>query len=218
MRNKWAAAVAGVAIVLLVLVVAPLATSGKGIFATNSDRIDGIHASVTPKAGMLVPLTRAGKLPASVVPTVTGPKGDTGAQGPKGDTGATGAQGPKGDTGATGAQGAKGDTGATGASGPQGAAGLSGYEQMYAASAYDGSDWKTAKAMCSTGKKVLSGGVIINSPPGQHQLGVYIDDSFPIAKDGSVGDAGWTAGASESAETGAVWGIEVYAICAYIAP
>ena len=41
-------------------------------------------------------------------------KGETGAQGPKGDTGDTGAQGPKGDKGDTGAQGPKGDTGAPG--------------------------------------------------------------------------------------------------------
>ena len=46
------------------------------------------------------------------------PRGDTGAQGPKGDTGAVGAagaQGPKGD---------KGDPGAAGAQGPAGAAGV----------------------------------------------------------------------------------------------
>lgn len=52
-----------------------------------------------------------------------GPKGDTGATGPKGDTGpkgATGAQGIKGDTGAIGPQGIKGDTGATGSTGPKG--------------------------------------------------------------------------------------------------
>ena len=47
-------------------------------------------------------------------------RGETGAQGPKGDTGATGAQGPKGDTGATGATGPKGETGDTGAQGPKG--------------------------------------------------------------------------------------------------
>ena len=48
------------------------------------------------------------------------PRGNTGAQGPKGDTGATGPQGPKGDKGATGSQGPKGDTGATGPQGPSG--------------------------------------------------------------------------------------------------
>lgn len=163
---------------------------------------------------------QAHDLSAGLLQSLRGKQGPTGLQGPaglqgqKGDTGAIGPQGPKGDTGA---QGTKGDTGATGATGPQGMPGLSGYEQVHVASSYDGTDWKTATAMCSAGKKVLSGGVIINSPPGQHQLGVYIDDSFPVAKDGSVGDAGWTAGASESTETGAIWGIEVYAICATVA-
>lgn len=57
-----------------------------------------------------------------------GPKGDTGAQGPqglKGDTGAQGPQGLKGDTGAQGPQGLKGDTGAQGPKGDTGAAGQS---------------------------------------------------------------------------------------------
>ena len=56
------------------------------------------------------------------IPSMQGPKGDTGATGPqgpkgdKGDTGPQGPQGPKGDTGDTGAQGPKGDTGADGKS------------------------------------------------------------------------------------------------------
>lgn len=44
----------------------------------------------------------------------TGPKGDTGATGPKGDKGDTGATGPKGDKGDTGATGPKGDSGEDG--------------------------------------------------------------------------------------------------------
>lgn len=54
---------------------------------------------------------------------VYGDKGNTGAQGPKGDTGKTGAtgpQGPKGDTGSTGATGPRGPQGATGPQGPAG--------------------------------------------------------------------------------------------------
>ena len=59
-----------------------------------------------------------------------GAKGDTGAQGPKGDPGAkgdTGAQGPKGDPGSkgdTGAQGPKGDDGTKGDTGATGADGV----------------------------------------------------------------------------------------------
>ena len=80
------------------------------------------------KATALITLTR-------VNDGATGPKGDTGPQGPqgiKGDTGAQGPQGLKGDKGATGdrgpqgiqgVQGVKGDKGATGAQGPTGATG-----------------------------------------------------------------------------------------------
>jgi len=132
MRAKWSIVVAAVSLVLAVLALAPLADSARGIFAANSDRIDGIHASKTAKPGMLVPLGKNAKFPASVVPTVKGDTGATGVvgpQGPKGDTGATGAvghQGPKGDTGAVGHQGPKGDTGATGAVGHQGPTGDTG--------------------------------------------------------------------------------------------
>lgn len=54
------------------------------------------------------------------------PRGERGAQGPKGDTGETGPQGPKGETGDTGPQGPKGDTGETGPQGPQGLKGDTG--------------------------------------------------------------------------------------------
>ena len=49
-----------------------------------------------------------------------GDKGDTGAQGEKGEKGDTGAQGEKGDKGDPGAQGEKGDKGETGAQGEKG--------------------------------------------------------------------------------------------------
>ena len=90
--------------------------------AITADRVDGLHASTTPKPGKLLALDKRAMLPASVVPVTAGP------QGPKGDPGATGAQGPKGDTGATGAQGPKGDTGDTGAQGPRGATGMIGLQ------------------------------------------------------------------------------------------
>jgi hypothetical protein len=123
------------------------------LFAANADKVDGYHASTTPKPRTLLPLDRFGKLPASVLTLTAGPRGpagpqglagargDTGPAGPqglagaRGDTGPAGAtgakgdqgaQGPKGDTGATGAQGPKGDTGATGAQGPKGDTGATG--------------------------------------------------------------------------------------------
>jgi hypothetical protein len=37
-------------------------------FASNADKVDGIHASRTPRAGRLLPLNSARKFPASVMP------------------------------------------------------------------------------------------------------------------------------------------------------
>ena len=57
---------------------------------------------------------------------LTIPRGNSGAQGPKGDTGARGAQGPKGETRDIGPQGPAGEKGDTGAQGPQGPRGATG--------------------------------------------------------------------------------------------
>ena len=114
MKAKWSAALGTGALVLVVLAVAPLGGSAKGLFAANSDRVDGIHASKTVQPGVLVPLGRNAKLPASVIPTVRGRPGATGA------TGAAGPQGPKGDVGATGTPGAVGPQGPQGLQGPEG--------------------------------------------------------------------------------------------------
>jgi hypothetical protein len=107
----------------VVLTLAALAASPAGgtarrsiaAFATNAGAVNGIKASRTPKRGRLVPLGRNAKLPASVVPTIRGPRGTAGARGPAGPQGPAGAPGP---------QGAQGPQGATGPAGP-GAAKLS---------------------------------------------------------------------------------------------
>jgi len=110
MSGKWTTVLAAAAFVLSVFAVTPVGNSAKDLIAPNADKVDGIRASRTPKAGNLLPLGKDGKFPASVLPTVTGP------QGPAGPIGPAGQQGQKGDTGATGAQGPKGDTGAAGTS------------------------------------------------------------------------------------------------------
>lgn len=78
---------------------------------------------------------------------LTGPKGATGAQGPKGETGATGAQGPKGETGAAGAQGPKGDTGEQG---PKGATGAQGPKGDTGAQGVRGSKWYAGTGITGT--------------------------------------------------------------------
>jgi hypothetical protein len=41
-------------------------------FARNADKVDGLHASRTPRAGRLLALNSARKFPASVIPTAPG--------------------------------------------------------------------------------------------------------------------------------------------------
>jgi hypothetical protein len=48
-------------------------------FASNADRVDGIHASKRRRAGRLYPLGRGGKFPASVIGV--GPRGAPGVSG-----------------------------------------------------------------------------------------------------------------------------------------
>ena len=108
----------------------------------DADRVDGLSASRTPRAGQLLALNASKRFPASVVPAgaagaagATGPagpagangaKGDTGPAGAKGETGAAGHDGIDGTNGVDGTPGAKGDTGATGAAGSNGADGAPG--------------------------------------------------------------------------------------------
>ena len=64
--------------------------------------------------------------PEVIIDTISGPKGDTGPEGPQGPKGETGAQGPQGPAGPQGLQGPKGDTGPQGPKGNTGSQGLQG--------------------------------------------------------------------------------------------
>ena len=77
-------------------------TAVRRALAANADKVDGYHASKTPKPRTLLPLDRFGKLPASVLRLTAGPRGSVGAKGATGATGDQGAQGMKGDTGGAG--------------------------------------------------------------------------------------------------------------------
>jgi hypothetical protein len=79
--------------------------------AGNSNTVNKIGASKTPRAGKLLPLNAQGKFPAAVLPA---------------SRAAVGPAGPQGATGPAGANGAAGATGATGAAGPQGPQGIQG--------------------------------------------------------------------------------------------
>ena len=95
---------------MVVACVALLLALGSSAFAagtmvSNSDRVDGFHASAKPKANTLLPLNGSGKFPASVLTLRRGPIGATGPQGAKGAQGAQGPQGAKGDPGIEGPRG-----------------------------------------------------------------------------------------------------------------
>ncbi len=118
-RLPLVAWIAWATVALLVLASFGGAASTRG---PNADRVDGLHASRTPKAGQLLALNANGKFPASVLPLVRGPKGATGPRGAQGVQGPAGLPGPVGPAGATGQQGPAGPTGATGAEGEPGTA------------------------------------------------------------------------------------------------
>lgn len=95
--------------------------------------------------------------------SVQGPKGDTGAGGPKGDPGI---QGPKGDTGAPGP---KGDPGV------QGPAGVSGWVRVVQNVAAASVASQQATVNCPAGTRVMGGGTRIVFSEGQ----VVVDESYP---------------------------------------
>ena len=109
-KTRTLAAPAGAALALAALVASPAGDAARRsivAFAANAGAVNGIKASRAPKPGRLVPLVRNAKLPASIVPTVRGPRGATGAAGPAGPQGPVGAQGPPGATGPAGPGAAK---------------------------------------------------------------------------------------------------------------
>jgi hypothetical protein len=109
-KTRMLAALAGAALALAALAASPAGGAARrtiAAFATNAGAVNGIKASRAPKPGRLVPLGRNAKLPASVVPTVRGPRGAAGVAGPAGPQGPAGAQGPPGATGPAGPGAAK---------------------------------------------------------------------------------------------------------------
>src|SRR5215467_150547 len=54
MNGKWEATTLAGTLALAVLALTPIAGSTRGVFATNSERIDGLQASSKAKAGMLL--------------------------------------------------------------------------------------------------------------------------------------------------------------------
>jgi len=120
-------------------------------------------------------------------------------------------QGPPGPAGA---QGEPGPAGAQGEPGPAGQSGIVGYERVSDESPTDSMDSKSAEATCPSGKKAISGSVLIralNAGGGNmHPIpAVSLGRSEPA---NSYGDA-WRVQAAEAYPTDEEWFIRVEATC-----
>jgi hypothetical protein len=72
MKRRLPTVLSITALVIAVAGVTPLGEAASDAiprFARNADKVDGIHASRTPKAGRLLALNSSKKFPASVLPT-----------------------------------------------------------------------------------------------------------------------------------------------------
>ena len=98
----------------------------------------------------------------TLLETIGGPQGDTGATGAVGATGSTGATGAVGATGATGDVGVTGATGAVGATGATGAAGVTGATGETGAAGATGATGETGAAG-ATGATGAAGASALNS-------------------------------------------------------
>ena len=93
MRQRLPLVLSAAALAVALLGATPLGEAARNavplaLFAKNSDKVDGIHASRIPRAGYLVPLGSNGRFPPAV-----------GAVGPAGPAGPAGAAGPPGVSG-----------------------------------------------------------------------------------------------------------------------
>ena len=175
--------------------------------AVNADKIDGLHASKTPKPKRLLPLNAQGKLPASVLPA--GTAGAPGPQGAKGDTGPQGAKGDAGEKGAKGDTGAKGDIGATG---PQGPAGPTDVRYVSASLTAKAASLTGGRANCPAAYPNVVGGGLASGAAERLPGGEAINSSYPV--DGPDADSlpdGWYVAVS-NAEAHDHYDV-VYAVC-----
>jgi hypothetical protein len=97
-----------------------------------------------------------------------------------------------------------GPTGPAGPAGPAGPSGLSGLERVETTSPANSNAVKTQATVCPTGKRLLGGGVRLNTPLAQ----LAVQQSFPDD------DNTYRANVREMSPTAANWSITVFAVCA----
>lgn len=183
-----------------------LIAAGTAAYAAIPDADGVLHGCYNTNGGLL---TSKGEL--RVVNTATDCKSwetpltwnQAGQPGQQGPPGPAGPQGPQG------APGADGQDGADGAAGPQGPAGISGYQRVSQLVSVPPDRRRTGTVDCPTGKRVLSGGAVLNNS----FLDLVDSHSFDFDLAGEH-HSGWLVDVRNDAG----WAIDfhVYAICANV--
>lgn len=139
-----------------------------------------------------------------------GPIGPMGPVGPVGAIGPIGPQGLQGERGLQGEQGLQGLPGQQGIQGVQGPAGISGLEVVQVNGPTQVAARIDVLAECPAGKSVLAGGFQMAGD----------NSNTSVVADGPFGLRGWavTAVTNDYPNVRSGWSVQVFAICAYVAP
>jgi hypothetical protein len=112
-----------------------------------------------------------------------------------------------------GPQGPTGATGATGATGPAGSPGVSGYEIVSHSEQLDPNTSAHVGVQCSSGKKVLGGGFILEYAPA---IDLYSSLPEDPAHPGSYTEEWWGVYAHNNGTLSTTFGVSAIAICGYV--
>jgi hypothetical protein len=122
------------------------------------------------------------------------------------DTALLSIEGPRGPAGQ---QGAKGDKGDQGEQGPKGEKGLIGLELIYQPSVNNSVSPKSAEAICSQGKQIISGWGTVETGLGEFSGAAVITYQRP-----SLFGTSFVASAVEHVATADNWRVAAFAMCA----
>jgi hypothetical protein len=168
-----------------------------------------IHACVSNSSGEIKIIAATATCPSNYRALDWNIQGPAGQQGPIGPVGPMGPVGPTGSVGPTGPIGPQGEPGPQGLQGIQGHAGISGLEIVQVNSGTQDAYRIDVFADCPNGKKVLGGGF----QTAGNNIEVSVGTNAP-----NINGSGWVVSMAQNDLTPRLWSIEVWAICAYVAP
>ena len=172
-----------------------------------------IHSCVNNTSGEIKIIAATANCPSNYRPldwNIQGPAGQQGPIGPVGPVGPIGPVGPMGPQGLQGEQGLQGLPGQQGIQGIQGPAGISGLEVVRTVSRVENEPRIDGYAECPAGKQVLAGGYAV----GSNNL------NTSVVTNGPYSSTQWvvTAATNDYPNPRSVLTLDVFAICANVAP